>query len=209
MEQVIGIDFDNTLVDYSGLAYRLARERGLVEAAVPQNKRDIRDQIRQRPNGELEWQRLRADLYGHRIQEAPCSEGVADFARRCRQQGVRLAVVSHKSVAASQDVSGMNLRDAARAWMAAHGVFDPEGLGLAGAQVFFPAAPAGDKLLRIGAVGATPFIDDLEEAFLEPSFPASVGRILYAPSGASQAVTGVQVCATWQSISDFLFNNTH
>ena len=69
MEQVIGIDFDNTLVDYSGLAYRLARERGLVEVAVPRNKRDIRDQIRQRPNGELEWQRLQADLYGHRIQE--------------------------------------------------------------------------------------------------------------------------------------------
>lgn|SRR3989338_562865 len=208
MEQVIGIDFDNTLVDYSGLAYRLARERGLVEAAVPQNKRDIRDHIRQRPNGELEWQRLQADLYGHRIQEAPCSEGVADFARRCRQRGVRLVVVSHKSVAASQDVSGMNLRDAARAWMAAHGVFDPEGLGLAGDDVFFEATRA-EKLLRISALGCTHFIDDLEETFLEPSFPASVGRILYAPSGASQAVTGVQVCATWQSISDFLFNNTH
>ena len=92
--------------------------------------------------------------------------------------------------------------------MAAHGVFDPEGLGLAGDDVFFEATRA-EKLLRISALGCTHFIDDLEETFLEPSFPASVGRILYAPSGASQAVTGVQVCATWQSISDFLFNNTH
>jgi hypothetical protein len=206
MERVIGVDFDNTLVDYSGLAYRLALERGLVEAAVPRSKRDIRDRIRRRPDGELEWQRLQADLYGHRIQEAPCSEGVADFARRCRQRGVRLVVVSHKSVAASQGASGVNLRDAARGWMAAHGAFDPDGLGLAGGDVFFEATRA-DKLRRIGVLGCTHFIDDLEETFLEPSFPASVRRILYAPTGPLRAVPGVQVCATWQDIGEHLFGS--
>ena len=45
---------------------------------------------------------------------------------------------------------------------------------------------------RIRALGCTHFIDDLEEVFLEPSFPSDVHKILFV---------------SWSAVHDDLFNS--
>ena len=207
MDQVIGIDFDNTLVDYSHLVHELAVERGLVEPTVARNKRDVRNRIRQRPNGEQQWQRLQAALYGTHMHEARLSDGVVAFTQRCRRHGVRPVIVSHKTEVSPMDSGGVNLRRAALDWMAAHGVFHPEGLGLAADDVFFEATRA-EKIARIRELRCTHFIDDLEETFLEPTFPQAVEQLLYAPGGSSGVKRTTRVFSTWQAIGDYLFNST-
>jgi len=200
----IGIDFDNTIVGYDEVMYRLACERGLVAADGERTKRAVRDRIRQHPGGEIEWQKLQALAYGPLMAEARLLDGVDAFVRRCRRAGISVFIISHKTMFANYDDTRTDLRAAATAWMAAHSFFDGGGLGLRRESVYFEATRA-DKIERIKALGCSHFIDDLEEVFLEPSFPGSVEKILYAPGRPVAAVVGATVMPSWHAVCDYFF----
>ena len=202
---VCGIDFDNTIVTYDELLTTIARERGLIDAAHTQTKRSIRDQIRQLPDGEIEWQKCQALLYGPRIAEARLIDGAAGFITLCRERGIPVHIVSHKTEFSKYDASGTNLRSAALSWMTAHRFFDPAGLGLSPHTVYF-AGTREEKIDRIRDLACTHFIDDLEETFLEESFPPATARILYEPGRQSPAPHGVALMRTWQEIRDYFFS---
>src|SRR5665213_3619754 len=93
----IGVDLDNTLISYDRLFYDVAVEREFVPVGFAGAKREIRDRIRLLPDGDIEWQRLQAHVYGPAIAHARPAEGALDFLRRARAGGAALAIVSHKS----------------------------------------------------------------------------------------------------------------
>jgi hypothetical protein len=200
----IGIDFDNTIVGYDEVMYRLARERGLIGSNGERTKRAVRDRIRQLPDGEIEWQKLQALAYGPLMGEARLLDGADEFIRRCRRAGIVVIIVSHKTAFANYDETRTDLRSAAMAWMAAHRFFERDGLGLPRDAVYFESTRAG-KIARIAGIGCSHFIDDLEEVFLEPSFPGTVAKILYAPEGAAAAASGAMVVSSWQALCDHFF----
>ncbi len=202
--RVIGIDFDNTLVNYDAVLRRVAAERGFALPGAAASKRVIRDLIRQQPDGEREWQRVQAVVYGSRMDEAVLSDGVPAFLRDCRERGIRVVVVSHKTEFAPLDPGRTNLREAALAWMTRQGFFEPGDLGFSRTDVFFEPTRA-EKISRIRQAGCTHFIDDLEETFLEPSFPAEVEKLLYAAHG-REPFAGATVVRTWQEIAEALFH---
>lgn len=206
MKRVIGVDFDNTLVSYDDAMKRAAVERGLVAAGATSHKEALRDEIRRLPGGEREWQKLQAVVYGPRIGEARLIEGVTDFFRQCREMGCHLYILSHKTEFANADRGGANLRRAALAWMVDHGFFEDDGLGLCQQNVYFEASRL-EKLQRIQTLGCTHFVDDLEETFLEPSFPVGVMKILYAPGQARQLPAEVKVARTWKEIAEHVFRS--
>ena len=201
----LGVDFDNTVVRYDELLLREAAQRGLIPPQTAASKREIRDRIRRLPEGERAWQRLQAFLYGAKIREAVPAPGVAEFFARCRAQAVEVFIVSHKTRYAALDERGIDLWDAAMAWMRAHRFFEADGAGLSPQQVYFEPSRA-EKLARIQRLGCTHFIDDLEETFLEPAFPPRIQKILYATAGASAPLPGVRVAASWQEITESLFD---
>ena len=192
------------MVSYDELLARIARERGLLQSDTPETKRQLRDRIRQLRDGEIEWQKCQALLYGPRIGEARLIEGVPRFFELCRQRGVQVYVVSHKTEFSQYDGTRTNLRTAALQWMTANGFFEPNRLGLSLEDVFF-AGTRQEKVDRIAGLGCTDFIDDLEETFLEISFPAATTRILYEPGRESPAPLGVLLMKTWQEISEYFF----
>ena len=85
-----------------------------------------------------------------------------------------------------------------------HRFFDRDGLGLSREDVFFENTRS-DKIERMKILRCTHFIDDLEEIFLETSFPTSVQKILYAPRGATSSVSGIRSAATWSEIGECIF----
>ena len=178
----------------------------MLDTNFGQSKRKIRDRIRQLPNGEIEWQRCQALLYGPRINEAKLIEGVPRFFELCKQYGLKVYVVSHKTEFSRFDTTGTNLRQAALAWMASNGFFEREGLGLTQAHVFF-AESRQEKIDRIVTLRCTDFVDDLEETFLEATFPPSTARILYEPGRDLATPSGVILMQTWQEISDYFFHS--
>jgi len=202
---VIGVDFDNTLVSYDDLLERLARERGFVSGDSARGKKSIRDQIRQLPNGDIEWQKLQGIMYGPRLNEARIMDGVPEFLNACRQRHVSVSIVSHKTEYAGYDDTRTNLRQAALAWMERQQFFAATGLGLRREDVYF-AGTRAEKLATIQRLGCQWFIDDLEETFLEPAFPSAPRKILFAPHAGHAALSGVHVCRNWREILEFVFD---
>jgi hypothetical protein len=198
----IGIDFDNTLVDYDHVFRDAAKRQGLVDQAFDGSKRELRDYIRLLPDGELAWQRLQGYVYGAGIADARMFDGADAFLRRCRARGFDVFVISHKTQYGHHDPMRIDLRCAALDWMAARGFFCGNGYGMPVERVFFENSRAA-KLARIVAVGCTHFIDDLEEVFTDPQFPSRVSPILFAASGALPAGA---VCSSWRQIAEVLFD---
>jgi hypothetical protein len=207
MHQVIGIDFDNTIICYDEVFHRLAVEAGLIAAEAPRRQKAIREAARNSPEGDLAWQRLQGQAYGPRIQEARPAEGALHFLGRCREAGVEVHVISHKTRFASVDPSCTDLRIAARDWMHGHGFFSPVA-GLT-PDHFHCGGSRAEKVGLIRSTGCACFIDDLVETFREEGFPAGVQAILYAP-GEEPGVPdlpGLWVARSWQEISRGLFGD--
>jgi hypothetical protein len=195
----IGIDFDNTLIDYDRVFLDAAKGRGLIDASFVGSKRAIRDQIRLLPEGELAWQQLQGYVYGAGISGAVLCAGATDFLRECRDCDAEVFVVSHKTQFGHYDPQRVDLRAAALGWMADRGFFRPELYRLARANIYFEATRV-EKLRRIGTLGCTVFIDDLEEIFTDPEFPRGVRPILFAPTSAR----GLAVYPDWRRIAEIV-----
>lgn len=194
---LIGLDFDNTLIDYDRVFLLAAQKRNLVGADFTGSKRSVRDAIRLLPDGEVTWQRLQGYVYGAGITGAELFPGVQDFLRRCRKRHLMIVIVSHKTRYGHYDPARVDLRCAALGWMEAQGLFQSGSTGIRPDQVFFADSRA-QKLARISAIGCTHFVDDLEEVFADPEFPPGVTKILFGAEGSPSSDFH---CPTWAEIA--------
>ena len=198
----IGIDFDNTIINYDDVFCAAAKRGGLIGADFSGSKQAVRDAIRLLPNGELAWQRLQGQVYGKSIGEAKLVNGVEPFLRRAQAECSTVVIVSHKTEYGHFDPDRVNLRTAALDWMGGQGLFSAA-CGIAREDVYFESTRT-DKLKRIAALSLTHFIDDLEEVLTDPDFPPRVERILFA--NAAPAAAGCYIhCANWRDIGRRLF----
>ena len=200
---VLGVDFDNTIVRYDDVFHRVAAERGLIPGDVPPRKNDVRDYLRRR-NREQDWTELQGTVYGPRMAEAQPFPGVLDFFTRAAKSGVKIHVISHKTRAAVLGPA-YDLQQTARDWLAAQGFFDPLRAGLSPECVHF-GATRPEKIRLIRETGCTHFVDDLEETFLEETFPPGVVKILFGASRQPPGLSGVEVAADWTGVSNYVFH---
>jgi len=198
----IGIDFDNTLIDYDQVFLAAAQQRGLVPHDFVGSKRAVRDAIRLLPDGELAWQQLQGYVYGAGIGGAIPFPGAMEFLRRCVRGGAETFIVSHKTRFGHYDPARVDLREAALAWMDAQGFFRA-GDGISAERVYF-ADDRSQKLARIAELRCTHFIDDLEEVFADPGFPSGVRRILFAETGAACCDLH---CTDWREVTAAVFGD--
>ncbi len=202
MSRIIGIDFDNTIVNYENTLYDRALQSGFITPETEKDKQNIRNKIRELPDGELEWQKLQAFIYGQGMKDAMLFEGIKPFFDACRNAKICVSIVSHKTQFASMDENEINLRVTAMHWMKNNRFFDENGLGLTPDRVFFESTRR-EKIERIKQLGCTHFIDDLEETFLEDSFPVHVERILFAKK--KSVLNDVKAFREWKDIYGYFF----
>ena len=195
----IGIDFDNTLIDYDRVFLEAARGRGLVPRDFTGSKKAVRDAIRLLPDGEPTWQRLQGYVYGAGIGGAEPFAGAHDFLRRCARDGVTAFIVSHKTRFGHYDPARIDLREAARGWMKEQGFLET-----VPADHLFFEDDREHKIARIAALRCTHFIDDLEEVFADPTFPAGVRRILLGEGDAESCDT---LCGNWREVTAAIFGD--
>lgn len=196
---VIGVDFDNTLISYDSVFHGLALEAGLIDPAVPADKKAIRDAVRRSSGGDLAWQALQGQAYGPHLQAATAAPGARAFVALCRERNLRVYVISHKTDFAGVDPTRTPLRKAALDWLEAQGFMPLE--------VRF-GNTREEKIAHIRTLGCTHFIDDLEETFLEPSFPPHVEGILYAPGGRTvPQLPKLTITRSWQEITQRLLGD--
>lgn len=205
MARRIGIDLDNTIIAYDEAFRSAAQSRSYVDRNFVGGKQEIRDRLRQMPEGELAWQRLQGYVYGQGIGNAAMFPGVESFLRRCRKVGHKVMIVSHKTEYGHHDPKRVNLREAARAWMAERAFFAPDGFGLSPGDIYFEATRA-DKLARIKTLECTDFIDDLEEVLGDPGFPSGVSRLLFCGAGNAPADAPYRAFSDWAAIERYVFD---
>jgi hypothetical protein len=177
---VIGIDFDNTIASYDELMHRLAVHSGWVPEDMSKSKKLIRDALRALPDGELKWRQLQTQCYGPGMRAARPMDGVKDFVAACNARRLPVWIVSHKTEFANFGDPTVSLRAAALEWMQREEFFSSMPFAIPRERVIFEDTRE-DKIGRIRALGITHFIDDLEETFLEESFPQQVAQVLYSP----------------------------
>ena len=185
----LGIDLDNTIIDYDHAFLTAARERGLVAPDFSGAKQQLRDHIRMLPDGEITWQKLQGYVYGKGIKDAALFPGVTEFFARAA--GHEFFIVSHKTEFGHYDPEKINLREAATAFLAAH--------GLGHVPASFHDTRAG-KVEKIATLALDWFIDDLVEVYEEPHFPAAVKKILFHTSSTPAPEGSWQVCTDWNAI---------
>lgn len=201
---IIGLDFDNTIVDYDAVFSRVAVALGLVGEGEAVGKAAVRATLRRRPGGEQDWQRLQGQVYGRFMAQAEIMPGLEDFLRAALERGFTLTIISHKTRFGHFDESRTNLRRAALEWMNAKGFFSPDGFVFDPGAIHFEDTRA-EKVARIAELAPDLFIDDLSEVFAEPHFPLATRRILYT-YGASAEPGDYEPCGSWADIRNLVLN---
>ena len=190
----IGIDFDNTIINYEYMFHDAAVRRGLIPAATPSDKTAVRDSLRE-AGLEDAWTELQGIVYGPEIGGAAPYNGVKSFIRNRVASGDDVFIVSHKTrypyIGEKHD-----LHAAAAGWLEAQGFFNKDGVGLARKIAYFEITKDA-KLARIGSLACDIFFDDLPEFLSEPGFPLGVRRVLFDPHGNHTAQTDMDRITSW------------
>lgn len=173
----IGIDFDNTIADYSNVFARVAAELDMLEVDFNGDKASVRERLRKGAGGEQNWQRLQGQVYGRYMAMARPMPGVQDFLSICRDKDALVFVISHKTTFGHFDPACVNLREAAMTWLKENDFFDPNRSPLNPDSVTFEATRA-DKVRRIANANLDHYVDDLAEVFAEAHFPETTKRYL-------------------------------
>ena len=170
---VLGLDLDNTVIDYAE-AYRvLAPQFGLADEHV--SREDVRSQLRRTPDDDEEWQRFQSRLYSEGLESAQPAAGVVDLLETCQQFGVSVVIISHKTPTCPGRFGARDLLTPARAWLRRHGISP----GWIPEECVTFHATAREKVARIAEVLPLWFMDDLEEILVMDRFPVEVKRVLY------------------------------
>jgi hypothetical protein len=175
----IGVDFDNTIICYDQVFHKVALEQGLIPQDFEKSKRSVRDYLRKQGKEDA-WTEMQGYVYGSRLEDARQFPGVVGFFKFCRNKGIPVFIISHKT---RYPYLGRkcDLHAAAYNWMKSNNYFDNEEIGLSRESVFFELTRA-DKIQRISELGCSHFIDDLPEFLSELSSPGGDRRILFDPN---------------------------
>jgi len=197
----IGIDLDNTIIDYEHVFAPTAERLGLLPARSGLTSKACVKRHLCAHGGEAAWMRVQGQTYGRFIGLATPYPGVGTFLRTVRARGVHVSIVSHKTRHGHYDPDRIDLWGAALDWLDRHGFFTVEGGGLDPAQVYFETTREA-KLARIAALGCQIFIDDLAEVLLSPAFPAAVERLWFTGGRAASDGGGLPALRSWADVLD-------
>lgn len=157
----LGIDLDNTLVDYESAFLAAAESLRVVLSPTIRSKSRIREFLRSQPSGELAWQRLQGLAYGRCVQShAKLYPGVKRFLWRCRQLGHSVTVVSHKTEYGHGDIEKVPLRQVATDFLGAQGLLGGQNELIQ--KIVFKSTQT-EKIDYIVTQSFDWFIDDLAE----------------------------------------------
>ncbi|MCK5013488.1 MAG: hypothetical protein KAS66_06685 [Candidatus Omnitrophica bacterium] len=200
----IGIDFDNTIIDYSDIFTKQACNLGWIKVNTKKTKQQVRDAVRELPDGEIKWRKLQGLVYGKFINDAMPFDGVMEFIKRCASENIPVFVVSHKTEYAETLEEKINLREVSLNWFKVKGFLDLGKPCLDENKIFFEN-PRENKLRRINELQCTHFIDDLKDVLLEPEFPKNVTRILFSSNNEHCDDGSFKVCRHWSEIEELVF----
>ena len=93
---IIGLDFDNTLIDYDLLFYKTALELNIIPENTIKTKLGVRDYLLSIGKEEI-FTALQGEVYGNKIKSAQKSSGVIKALIHLKSSGYSFKIISHKT----------------------------------------------------------------------------------------------------------------
>jgi hypothetical protein len=193
---IIGIDFDNTLIDYHNLFYEAGLSLGVLPDKAGCGKSEIREYLIG-AGREEDWTRIQGLVYGEYIRHAKEMVGFSSFSALCHEKGWRIFIISHKT---RDSIIGekYNLHLSASNWLEQNRIY---GKGIHGAVegVFFEETRI-EKICRINCLGCDILIDDLAEVLLHPDLSKDIFKILYDPGKKNRPDSNYLTAGSWDQV---------
>lgn len=188
----LGLDLDNTLISYDKLFYKLAKEKGLIDQSVKENKISVRDFLREKGQDVL-FTELQGQVYGPRIIEAEPSDGMLTTLKQLKKWEIKMAIVSHKT---RYPIRGEkhDLHKSAIKWLHENQFFNSDGLDFSMDDIIFEESKE-QKIKRIKEKNFDYYIDDLPE--IVEAISDFTKPILYDPNNKYKSSTQYLKIKTW------------
>ena len=93
---LIGLDFDNTIIRYDELFYKVALEKRIIPPTLSIQKNSIKDYLIKKGQ-ENEWTLIQGEVYGNRITEALPFEGMFKALKILQSNGFFTVLISQNS----------------------------------------------------------------------------------------------------------------
>ncbi len=193
---VIGIDFDNTIIQYGNLFFEAGVSLGVISGNSSCSKKKVREYLIGLGKEDY-WTRIQGLVYGEYIQKAKVMEGFFPFIHTCHEKGWDVFIISHKTY---NSITGerFNLHTAASNWLEKKGIYGPDIQGVV-KGVFFEETRLR-KVCRINQLGCDIMIDDLPDVLLHPDLSSEIFRILYDPDRTSELDPRYVTSRTWDQV---------
>ncbi len=195
----LGLDFDNTLIDYDEVFYEIAAEKNLIPKDIIKTKIEVRRYLKNKGKEKL-FTLLQGEVYGSKINLAKQSDGMFETLMMLKKQEIELFIVSHKTL---HPYAGpkFNLHLAALKWLTKNEFFTPNGLNFKKENIFFELT-VENKIKRIESLGITHYIDDLTK-ILELIKP-TINRIHYNPKAENYNIDNLFNLKSWAALPKLL-----
>ena len=191
----LGLDFDNTLIDYDEVFFKLALEKNLIPPTINKDKKSVRKFFIDNNIEDL-FIKLQGEVYGLKVLEAKQSHGMFEALRSLKNDNFELIIVSHKT---KYPYSGekYDLHKAASNWLEVNKFFDEDGLAMKRENVYFELTKE-DKISRIEQLDISFYVDDLP-SILQMIKP-SIKRILYSPKCKEKIDKDFYLLKNWENL---------
>lgn len=170
----LGIDFDNTITDYSSVFRQVALKKKIIKNNTPVfSKNEIKNYLINN-NNERVWTELQGLVYGKYLQFASPQPYLIDTLTFLNDKNVQFYLISHRTLYPYIGEK-INLHNAAKKWIDLNiaQFFNSE-------NIFFELT-IEDKIQRANDLDIDFFIDDLEKILLHPNLSNEIHKILYDP----------------------------
>ena len=198
---IIGIDFDNTLVQYDDLFFKIALEKDLIPSNLERNKIAVRHYLNNKGQQDI-FTILQGEIYGNRILEAKASQGSISVLKKLVGDGIDIKIISHKSKYPYKGPR-YDLHEAAMSWLERNLFFSKDGINLNKNNVFFNTTKS-KKIQKIISLGCQYFIDDLPEILY--LIPSKINKILYYPYE-NKIKTNFYILKDWNQLNNIFLKN--
>lgn len=179
----LGLDLDNTLINYSEAARIYARQNNIEAISTLANLRNVL-----RTKSDLEWQKAQAWLYSYGLEFATPVEGWSDFLIELKYFNLDIYLISHKTKFTPKSTGKIEIREYAMKWL--EEVLKVKEIPQI--QGVYFESTRKKKIARINSLGLNCFVDDLQEVLDNPNFPIGVRKVLFGAKSSNTSIKSIK-----------------
>lgn len=202
---LLGVDLDNTLINYDGIFHDVAVAWGMMPQDGPSSKRGVREWLIEKGREE-DFILLQGHVYGPGLEIAKPYPGALDCLRELAAAGVAVRIVSHKTRTPHRGPQH-DLHRMALEWLRGNAFISPS---LLRREDVFLEETLEAKAERASRLECTHFVDDMERFFTHPAFPEATERLLFRPAGSADGIAcdGMRAFSSWVKLREYLHDGS-